>query len=191
MLQRPATKPDLQNNAPRHRELSRSEVGLSAKDRDRRTAAKSTTLRTLNATSRSIDENRCSPRKVAWWGRLLVAAFVAFYLNYIPIHLSTAGHLNDLLASVGAFNDHEHANEEHHNDADHHTPHPASDHALILTAQTHAPDPFALAVLYVLADTSVVIDAPERQQRIPVFERIKPPGESPPDPLQPRAPPLA
>jgi hypothetical protein len=41
------------------------------------------------------------------------------------------------------------------------------------------------------AITSVLVDEPEPQPPNPVFERIRPPGESPPDPLQPRAPPLA
>ena len=141
-------------------------------------------------TSRSTNQTRCSPRKAGWWGRLAIAAFFGFYLNYVPIHLASVAHLNALFVSVAVIHGDDHADGEHHNDADH-VPHPASDHTLNLTPQTHAPGVVALAVLCVLADTSILIDAPQHQQRISVFERVKPPGESPPDPLQPRAPPLA
>jgi hypothetical protein len=117
----------------------------------------------------------------------------SFYVNYVPIHLATATHLDDLLASVAevAFHHDGHDEAEHDGHTDHHVPHPGSDHNLNLAAQTQAPNAAALAVLYVLADTSVLIEAPQHQQPIPIFERIKLPGESPPDPLQPRAPPLA
>ena len=141
-------------------------------------------------TSRSIDEIRCSPANAAWWGRLLVASFFAFYLNYVPIHLASVAHLNALFVSVAVIHDDDHADGGHHDDADH-VPHPASDHTLNVAPQTHAPGAVALAVLCVVADTSILIDAPQPQQRISVFERVRPPGESPPDPLQPRAPPLA
>jgi hypothetical protein len=116
-----------------------------------------------------------------------------FYINYVPVHLATATHLDDLLASVAeiAFHHDGHDEGEHH-DTDHHVPHPTSDHNLSFTTQTQAPPKaLALAVFFVLADTSILIEAPQQRQPIPVSERIKPPGESPPDPLLPRAPPLA
>jgi hypothetical protein len=76
-----------------------------------------------------------------------------------------------------------------HHDSDHHTPHPASDHTLNLTAQTQSPS-VAITFFCLLADTSVVFEVTQHQPPIPVLERIKPSGESPPGPLQPRAPPL-
>lgn len=152
------------------------------------------TLTKLKVTSRSTRHSHCSPGKAGWWGRLFVTALFGFYINYVPIHLATATHLDDLLASVAeiAFHHDGHDENEHHDDTDHHVPHPASDHDLNFTAQTQAPpNTLALAVFCVLADTSVLIEAPQQRQLIPVFERIRPPGEPPPDPLQPRAPPLA
>lgn len=135
---------------------------------------------------------RFSLTKAGWWGRVLIAALFAFYLNYIPLHLATATHLNGLLESVAeAVSHHDgHDDADHHDDNDHHTPHPSSDHTLNLLAQSQTPVS-VLAVVCVLADTSILIELPQPQQPIPVFERIRPPGESPPDPLQPRAPPLA
>lgn len=138
-------------------------------------------------------DRRClSPKAAGWWGRVLIAALFGFYLNYIPFHLATATHLDNLLESVAEMVSHHdgHDDADHHNDNDHHTPHPASDHTLTLTAQTQSPVS-VLAVVCVLADTSILLELPQPQQPIPVFERIRPPGEPPPDPLQPRAPPLA
>lgn len=138
-----------------------------------------------------LHDRRClSPKAAGWWVRLFVAGVFAFYLNYIPIHLATAAHLDSVLESLAELvfhNDDHHA--EHH-DSDEHVPHPASDHTLTLTAQTQSPVS-VLAVVCILADTSILLELPQPQRPIPVFERIRPPGEPPPDPLQPRAPPLA
>lgn len=143
-------------------------------------------------TSRSTRHTRGSPGKAGWWGRLLVTALFAFYVNYVPIHLATATHLNDLFASVAeiAFHHDGHDESEHHHDTDH-VPHPASDHNLKLAAQTQAPNALAFPVVFVVTETLVLIEVPKQMRPIPVLERIKPPGESPPGPLLPRAPPLA
>jgi hypothetical protein len=120
----------------------------------------------------------------------LVAGLFAFYLNFVPVHLATEVHAGGLLDSVAdtVFH-HLHPHGDHHV-PEQHTPHPASDHVMIAMAQTHSPA-VLVAVICLLADTSVIIEAPQHQPTIPVVERIKPPGESPPDPLLPRAPPLA
>jgi hypothetical protein len=78
----------------------------------------------------------------------VVAAFVAFYLNYIPIHLATATHLNDLFAAVAhtVFDDHDHGDAEH--DTDHHIPHPASDHALTIATQAQTSLPSVIVLVY-------------------------------------------
>ncbi|MBL9171338.1 MAG: hypothetical protein JNN07_26635 [Verrucomicrobiales bacterium] len=138
-----------------------------------------------NSRSRSLT-------KAGWWGRVLIAALFAFYLHYIPLHLATAAHLDGFLESVAHAVSHQdgHDDADHHDDNDHHTPHPSSDHTLTLTAQTQSPVS-VLAVVCVLADTSILIELSQPQRPIPVFERIRPPGDSPPDPLHPRAPPLA
>ena len=131
-----------------------------------------------------------SPKAAGSWVRLVVAGVFAFYLNYIPVHLATAAHLHGVLESLAELVFHHDGHPEADHDGGDHVPHPASDHTLTLTAQTQSPVSVP-AVVCVLADTSILIELPLRQQPIPVFERIRPPGESPPDPLQPRAPPLA
>jgi len=122
-----------------------------------------------------------------------VAGLFAFYLNYVPVHLATATHLGgwfDSMADLVFHHDGHDGHDHGDHDADHHDPHPASDHTLNLTAQTHAPVA-ALAVFFLLADTSVFLCEPEMRAVLPFVERLKPPYETPPDPLQPRAPPLA
>ena len=135
----------------------------------------------------------CSPARAGWWGRLLAALVFAFYVNFVPIHLATETHLDDTLASVAgeALHHDGHDDGDHHDDSEHHTPHPASDHTLILAASANAPSASVVAVFFLPAVTSVLHSEPEPQPPIPVYERVRPPGESPPDPLQPRAPPLA
>jgi hypothetical protein len=135
----------------------------------------------------------CSPTKAGWWGRLIVTAAVAFYLGYIPVHLATERHLEDELGSLAHELVHQdaHGDADHsdHSDSDNHKPHPASQHELSLTARTQSPS-VPLPVFLLPVESAVLICLPEPQPPLPVFERIRPPGESPPDPLQPRAPPL-
>jgi len=134
----------------------------------------------------------CTPDRAGWWGRLFVALLFAFHVSFIPIHLATETHLDDSLGSVAADLHHDgHDDSDHDADSDHHTPHRASDHTLTLTVSAKAPSVTALAVFFLPALTSVLIGEPEPQPPVPIFERIRPPGDSPPDPLQPRAPPLA
>lgn len=140
--------------------------------------------------ARRYDNHSLSPTKAGWWVRLVVAGVFAFYLNYVPIHLATAAHLDGVLDSLAELVFHHDGHPEADHDGGDHDPHPASDHTLTLTAQTQAPVS-VLAVVCVLADTSILIELPQPQRPIPVCERIRPPGEPPPDPLQPRAPPLA
>lgn len=125
--------------------------------------------------------------------RLFAALLFAFYVNYIPAHLAAETHLADSMASVADAdrNLHDHDDGDHHHGNDHHTPHQASDHTLPLTTAAKAPSAPALAVFFLPAITSILVSEPEPQPPVPVFERVRPPGESPPDPLQPRAPPLA
>ncbi len=150
------------------------------------------TLFEFIVSARRHDDRSLSPTKAGWWSRVFIAALFAFYLNFVPIHLATAAHLDGLLESVAelVFHHDGHDDADHSHDGSQHVPHQASDHTLTLTAQTQSPVS-VLAVVCVLADTSILIELPQTQQPIPVFERIRPPGEPPPDPLQPRAPPLA
>ena len=158
-----------------------------------RSTNRKATVPPLMIRGRKTPRRQCSPDKAGWWGRLFTALLFAFYVSFIPIHLATETHLDDSLGSVGdaALHHDGHDDADHDADADHHTPHRASDHTLTLTASAKAPNVSALAVLFLPAATSILVSQPEPQPPIPVFERIRPPGESPPDPLQPRAPPLA
>lgn len=122
-------------------------------------------------------------RGASRWGALALAAF---YLNFISVHLATETHL------YGDGHDHEHATEtdhDHDHDTGDHAPHDASEHMLDVALKgaevLHPP------VLAIVSDT-FILDAPVAFTWTPhFFERERPPGESPPDPLQPRAPPLA
>jgi hypothetical protein len=128
--------------------------------------------------------------------RAFAVVLFACYVTYVPLHLATTAHLDELAAFISeAATDHHHHGHgdhdaSHPSDNDRHVPHPAGDHTLNLVAQSRAPH-FAFSVCFVLPIASVFIPEPEAQPAIPVFERSRPPGVSPPDPLQPRAPPLA
>jgi hypothetical protein len=147
----------------------------------------------LFVTARSSKRSRCAPDQAGWWGRVFAALLFAFCVNYIPIHLASETHLDHWHAAVAdtALHHDGHDDADHHDDSDHHTPHRASDHALTLTASAKAPTASAFIVVYLPAVASVLIYEPEPPPPIPLCERSRPPGESPPDPLQPRAPPLA
>lgn len=148
-------------------------------------------LHAFTVNTRPHDNRDLAPTKAGWWVRLLVAGVFAFHLNYVPIHLASAAHLDGVLESLAelVFHHDDHHAEHHHSDE--HVPHPASDHTLTLTAQTQAHGAVALTVFILSADIFIVLPQPPSSPLPLVFERIRPPGESPPDPLQPRAPPLA
>ena len=141
--------------------------------------------------ARQHDKRCLSPTKAGWWVRLVAAGVFGFYLNYVPIHLATAAHLDGVLESLAELVFHHDDHHADHHDSDGHNPHPASDHTLTLTAQTQINGAVAFPVFILPADTLVALPLPSSSPRPLVFERIRPPGESPPDPLQPRAPPLA
>lgn len=148
-------------------------------------------LRAFTVNTSPHDNRNLAPTKAEWWVRLLVAGVFAFYLNFVPLHLATTAHLDGVLESLAesVFHHDDHHAEHHHSDE--HVPHPPSDHTLTLTAQTQAHGAVALDVFILPADISIVLPQPHSSPLPLVFERIRPPGESPPAPLLPRAPPLA
>lgn len=119
-----------------------------------------------------------------------MAILFAFHLNYAPVHLATDLHVSELLASLThlAIHEHHHGGEE--TEGNHHVPHPASDHALDLAVRNQSASGH-LDVFLLPADPTTQLCECAPTPQLPIIERIKPPGESPPDPLQPRAPPLA
>lgn len=135
----------------------------------------------------------CSPKTADWWLRLFVAVLFAFYVNYIPAHLATAIHLNDAFAWVvdSVFHPHDHEDDHSEEPSDHHTPHPASDHALVFASQSQPSSPSVLPMVFPLVDVALSLDRQVLLPAHPIVERIKPPGESPPEPSQPRAPPIS
>jgi hypothetical protein len=165
---------------------------MGAKRSSRRKHTGSPTLTELKVTSRSTKHTRCSPGKAGWWGQLLVTSLFVFYVNFIPIHLANKMHLDDSRASVADTDLHHdgHDDGDHDADSDQHPPHRASDHTLTFTASTKAPSASVLAVFFLPAIPSILVCEAEPQPPIPIFERLRPPGESLPDPLKPRAPPL-
>ena len=123
--------------------------------------------------------------------RGLMALLFTFYVDYIPFHLLSERHYDDSLpseASTAHLDDHDHNDADHDGHGGHHKPHPSSEHAIQLLPKS---EPIALFIAFVPAVTTIVLDAPESLYTAAFVERIWPPGESPPEPSQPRAPPIA
>ena len=129
------------------------------------------------------------PTSAGWCLRVLTLVLFIFHISYIRFHLLTETHLDDSHVAIAEGADHDHGHDEaHHHDSDHHKPHPASDHLIQVIAKhqpSFLPLPFlSLAMLVRFAE-------PDSQGVRFHCESWKLPGESPPDPRQPRAPPLA
>lgn len=119
-----------------------------------------------------------------------MAILFAFHLNYVPVHLATDLHVSELFGSLTHLVVHGHHHGGKETEENHHAPHPASDHALELAVRNQSPSGH-LDIFLLPADTTPQLFEHSPTPPLPILERIKPPGESPPDPLQPRAPPLA
>ena len=121
--------------------------------------------------------------------RLFGLLLFVYGVNYVPLHLALETHVGNSPGSLQT----ESAQwgglvaAGHEADSDH-APHLASDHSLRLAS--HAQLGYVITG-FCLA--SVVVDVFPPQLTLPLFlrERQNPPGLPPPDPLQPRAPPLA
>ncbi len=127
---------------------------------------------------------------VALVARGLVALLFTFYVNYIPFHLLTERHLPDTLSSeqLAAVHHDDHGEADHDGHDGHHKPHPSSEHSIQILPKSET---VSLWIAFLHAVTVVVLDIPESQVTAPFVERIWPPKESPPEPSQPRAPPIA
>lgn len=122
------------------------------------------------------------------WVRLLGLLLFVYAINYAPVHLALEIHVADIPAA-GSSNETWTATLLTAEEAEHsdHAPHLASDHSLRLVSHTQ--------VVPVVLDTCVTTSTVEVWRShflLPLFltERQHPPGLPPPDPLQPRAPPL-
>ena len=134
-----------------------------------------------------------SMKRGSMWGQLLertsrwsAVALAVFYFNFLAIHLATETHFH------GHDHDHAHAtgvDHDHDNDGSGHIPHDASAHLLDVALKgADVLDAPTLAI----ASPLFILDLPVSISRTPcLFERVHPPGQSPPEPRLPRAPPLA
>ncbi len=127
---------------------------------------------------------------IALVARGLMALLFTFYVNYIPFHLLTERHLPDTLSSeqLAAVHHDDHGEADHDGHDGHHKPHPSSEHSIQILPKSES---VSLWIPFLHAVTVVVLDIPESQVTAPFVERIWPPKESPPEPSQPRAPPIA
>jgi hypothetical protein len=123
-----------------------------------------------------------------WWIGLLTATLFAFQVNYVRIHLLTeVHHRGESATSAPHPGDHQHdaqAGNDHHQQ--HHQPHSADDHELQLTGKRLFP---ANTIALLLPETSFHLTSPKLLMMSSPREPAGFPGESPPDPRQPRAPP--
>jgi len=124
-----------------------------------------------------------------WWMRLFGLLLFVYGVNYAPVHLALETHVGDLPnSSRGASTQAGGLFAVGHEAGLDHVPHLASDHSLRLAS--HAQVSY---VSLAFCAPSVAIEVSRPQLTLPLFltERQNPPGLPPPDPLQPRAPPLA
>jgi hypothetical protein len=130
-----------------------------------------------------------SPASGRWWIGLLTAALFAFHVNYVRIHLLTEAHYNGASTTVehsAHYHDDHEGDSDHHHDHDQHQPHSASDHQL---QPANKQQSCFATVVFLLPATSLLSTPSELFVVYLTFERGSRPGESPPDPAQPRAPP--
>jgi hypothetical protein len=130
----------------------------------------------------------CRLLSVDWWVRLLALVLFAGSVNYERAHLSLDAHLDAVPMACGApgFEDAFEATsqeEDHH----HHDAHPAWEHSIHIARVSHA-----VPIVFEFASTVVFTEPLLPQPFFSLFfaERLNPPGIPPPDPRQPRAPPI-
>jgi hypothetical protein len=119
---------------------------------------------------------------------MAIVLFVV-YIGYPPLHLLAEPHWHDTVAATHAASVHSHAPHEpaHDGPAEHHAPHPASEHSL----QFCLKQPSAPFIALLAVETAVVCEPASPQGLIPIIAALWSPGESPPSSAQPRAPPIA
>jgi hypothetical protein len=128
------------------------------------------------------------PASAAWWARVLMLLLFVFQVGYTFFHLGTEHHSSNApqLAALVEPAHHE-SHDHHHHDSDH-QPHAASDHQLQMRPQ---PTVNLLVVDFIVSEISFSLIQPETFVSRIIAEAEHAPGTIPPDPLQPRAPPVA
>jgi hypothetical protein len=138
--------------------------------------------------ARGQSRTRRSLRIASGCWRFFVAGLFAFYINYIPVHLSSKPHAHDGPAQHLALDADGHHDPEHDGHDAHHVPHPASEHSIQMLLKSGS---LLLCLVVFPPNSGIVVEAPDSFVVLPLLERIALPGESPPEPSQPRAPPTA
>ena len=127
------------------------------------------------------------PASVRWWLGLLTAALFSFHIHYVPLHLLTEVHHSHGSTASAQTVDHHH---DHPDEDDHdhgqHQPHSASMHQLQLAGKQPSSQPL---VVFLLPEALPLMTLPEPLVVHSTLAHGNRPGESPPDPRQPRAPP--
>lgn len=133
-------------------------------------------------------ELTCRLFSAGWWVRLLALVLFAGSVNYERAHLSLDAHLDAVPLAYGdpgsedAFAASSQEDDHHHHDA-----HPAWEHSMHIARVSPAVPMVMESVLTVVFTEPLL---PQPFLRLFLTERLKPPGIPPPDPLQPRAPPI-
>jgi len=123
-----------------------------------------------------------------WWVRWLALVLFAGSVNYERAHLSLDAHLDAVPmaygdpGSEGAFAASSQEEDHHHHDA-----HPAWEHSIQIARVSQAVPIVIESVLTVVFTEPLL---PQPFFRLSLTERLNPPGIPPPDPRQPRAPPI-
>lgn len=132
---------------------------------------------------------RCRTFFRCWWMRFFGLLLFVYGVNFAPVHLALETHLGDLPTSARSIGVEAWLLSATRQATDsHHDPHLASDHSLRLATQAQVS--FVSFDCYAPSAT-VEICRPQLLFSLFLTERQNPPGLPPPDPLQPRAPPLA
>jgi hypothetical protein len=120
----------------------------------------------------------------------MTALLFAFYINFLPFHLVSEPHSHDAAFPPQAMvsDEEAHHDPDHDGHEDHHQPHPSSEHSVQMVPKSES---LFLCLAFLPLTAGFVIVAPEPKMAVPFIERIWMPGESPPEPSQPRAPPIA
>lgn len=128
------------------------------------------------------------PTSAVWWTRVLMLVLFVFQISYTAIHIGTKHHFDEELQfTTQADSVHQELPDTDHHDGQH-QPHSASDHLVQMRPQHTIK---LLVVDFVVSETSLSLTPPETLVSCVLLDDAHVPCDIPPDPLQPRAPPLA
>jgi hypothetical protein len=150
-------------------------------------------LKVIRRAQKSRQAGLAEPGSVVWWFRVVTVVLFVFHINYAHFHLLSEEHFDschDPAAHTVAQHHDGHDDDDDDDDhgGPHHKPHPAQDHLVQMLAK-HQDSALVSDLAAVLPAFCLTLPV-SRILRVPLEHWVLP-GESPPDPLQPRAPPLS